>query len=226
MADPQYWRINDRPVYAVNNLTDFVTKYGEATFAVMIRYGCKVVVEQIGLRPYILGLIGQASLRNVRLANTLPLDGVTGYGLLPNWLSEPVQDYRRLIKARVADWEQIQRRLRIPFYPVICAGWDATVRGSFRGTLRAQDGYPYSPVVSGVTPELFGYFLDCAIAFNARWQPRDNLVFLHAWNEWTESSVIEPSDRFGSAFLDEVRKRTTQFVSIAGPRMSQLQQEI
>jgi hypothetical protein len=127
--------------------------------------------------------------------------------LLPNWLGEPQQEYRRLIEERVSDWERLQRGLRIPFYPVVCAGWDATVRGEFRRILQASDGYPYSPVVIGVTPELFGYFLDCALAFNRRWQPRENLVFLHAWNEWTEASVLEPSDRFGSSLLDEVRKR-------------------
>jgi hypothetical protein len=111
----------------------------------------------------------------------------------------------------------MQEQLPIPFYPVVCAGWDATMRGAFKGVLRAQDGYPYSPVVTGVTPALFGHFLDCAIAFNSRRQPRKNVVFLHAWNEWTEGSVLEPSDKFGSALLDEVRKRAVGLEAISLP---------
>lgn len=212
LSDEGYWTIDDRPVCAFNNLADFVTRYGYATFAVMLRYGRRVAERATGKDPFLLGVVGQADLHNVRLANGLPIDGVTGYGLLPNWLGEPVQHYDDLIRARVADWDQVQERLSIPFFPVVCAGWDATMRGSFRGRLRSSDGYPYSPIVTGVTPKAFGRFLDLAIDFNQRWHPELPVVFLHAWNEWTESSVLEPSDRFGTALLDEVRARADAFV--------------
>jgi hypothetical protein len=225
MSGQHYWKIEGRPVWALNNLADFVTRYGHITFAVMIRYACRIVQGQLGMPPYILGVIGEANPRNVRLANSLPLDGVTGYGLLPNWLGDPVQDYGRLIEERVKDWEELQRRLQVPFYPVVCTGWDASVRGTFRGELRAEYGYPYSPVVKGVTPQLFGYFVDCAVSFNRRWQPRENLVFLHAWNEWSESSVLEPNDKFGSEFLDEVRKRAFQMSATVGNGISAVQTE-
>jgi hypothetical protein len=173
----------------------------------MLRYGSRIAARRLGVEPYILGVIGVADIHNVRLANTLPVDGITGYGLLPNWMGAPIQQYEDLIRQRARDWEQIQRRIHVPFYPVVCAGWDATVRGDFRGELRAELGYPFSPVVVGVSPQLFGRFLDLAIDFNRRWQPRTSIVFLHAWNEWTEASAVAPSDCFGTAFLEEVRKR-------------------
>jgi hypothetical protein len=204
------FRIDGRPVCAFNNLTDFVSRYGQATFAVMLHYAAQVTTGELGERPYLLGIIGEVSHRNLQLANELPVDGVTGYGLLPNWLSTPIQDYERLMHERVDDWEKMQRQLRVPFFPVVCCGWDATVRGSYRGVLSAQDGYPYSPVVTGVTARLFGEFLDHALSFNERWQPRENIIFLHAWNEWSESSALEPSDRYGTSLLDEVRKRASQ----------------
>ena len=212
-----YWTIESRPVCAINNLADFVTKYGHATFAVMVRYARRVMQKELGVDPYILGVIGEANPRNVRLTNSLQVDAITGYGLLPNWLGNPIQKYEDLISERVRDWESIQRRIRVPFYPVVCSGWDATVRGAFRGELRAEDGYPHSPIVTSATPALFGYFIDRAIAFNLRWQPRHNIVFLHAWNEWSESSVIEPSDRFGSALLDEVKQRALGISPMVSP---------
>jgi hypothetical protein len=207
LASEHAWRIEGRPVCAFNNLTDFVARYGAVAFAVLLRYGAQVIERQTGSPPFILGIIGRADRRNVSLANRLPLDAVTGYGLLPNWLGAPIQDYDALMDQRAAEWDAMQRRLTVPFYPVVCAGWDASIRGRFRGTLRAEDGYPYSPVVVGVSPESFGRYLDLAIAFNRRWSPRPNLVFLHAWNEWTECSVLAPSDRFGSTLLDEVSAR-------------------
>jgi Glycosyltransferase WbsX len=205
-----YWRIDNRPVFSINNLADFVSVYGNATFAVMLRYAAKIIYSEIGVMPYMLGVIGESNLRNVRLVNSLPIDGVTGYGLLPNWLGNPVQEYGVLIRERVHEWEEVQSRINIPFYPVVCAGWDATLRGNFRGTLRADDGYPYSPVVVGVTVELFANFIDRALVFNQRWHPHQNLVFFHAWNEWTEGSVLEPSDQYGNTFLDEIRKRNIE----------------
>ena len=208
LSSPRSFVIGGRPVAAFNNLSDFVARYGRITFSVMLSYGARRVERLLGVPPYLLGVIGQASQYNVRLANALPVDGITGYGLLPNWLGAPVQQYRELIAQRTAEWEQMQRRLTKPFYPVVCAGWDATMRGDGRRSIRASDGYPYSPVVVGVSVALFGRFLDAAIDFNARWSPRENLVFLHAWNEWTEASVLEPSDRFGTTLLEEVRART------------------
>jgi hypothetical protein len=208
LAEPTSWRIRGRPVCAFNNLFDFAVRYGRTMFAVMLAHGREIVRSEIGVDPFLLGIIGQANAHNITLASYLPLDGVTGYGLLPNWLGDPSQNYEELIEQRVAEWDQVQERLAIPFYPVVCAGWDASVRGEMRSAVKAADGYPYSPIVTGVTPRGFGRFLDHALAFNARWQPRENLVFLHAWNEWTEASVLEPSDRFGNSLLEEVQKRT------------------
>src|SRR5262245_22542887 len=106
------FRIDGRPACAFNNLTDFVARYGQATFAVMLQYATRVMAAELGECPYLLGVIGEASHRNVQLANELPVDGVTGYGLLPNWLSTPVQDYEQLMRERINDWERMQRRLR------------------------------------------------------------------------------------------------------------------
>ena len=91
---------------------------------------------------------------------------------------------------------------------MVCAGWDATLRGEHLPDLSYTTGFPWRPVVSEVTVEDFGYFLDCAIAFNRRTHPEHSIVFVHAWNEWTESSAVEPSDRFGTKFLEEIRHRS------------------
>jgi hypothetical protein len=208
-ASDACWRIDGRPVCGLLNITDFVRQYGLTVFGVMLRFAARVVEDETGRPPYFMGVIGQADTTSMRIANQLPIDGVTGYALLPNWLSDPVQDYSSLIDERVADWYVLQRGLRVPFYPVVCTGWDATPRAAPKERLSPRDGYPYSPVVVDVTPELFGHFLDRALEFNRHFRPRHNLVFLHAWNEWSEASVLEPSDRFGFAFLDEVKRRSS-----------------
>lgn len=215
-ASPACWRIDGRPVCGLLNITDFVRQYGLTLFGAMLRYGAQVVEREDGSRPYFIGVIGQADTTGVRIANQLPLDGVTGYALLPNWLSEPVQDYVALVEERVADWYVLQRGLRVPFHPVVCTGWDATMRAEPKRRLVGRDGYPYTPIVAGVTPERFGAFVDRALEFNAHFGRGPGTVFLHAWNEWSEASVLEPSDRHGFAFLDEVRRRAVVPAAGAG----------
>jgi hypothetical protein len=203
-----YWRIDGRPVISLLNLTDFVKHYGLTVFTAMVLRARAIMSRRTGIEPFVLGVISQADLINVRLANVLPLDGMTGYALLPNWRDEPIQRYESLIRQRVAEWYQLQRMTKIPFFPVVAAGWDATVRGERIARLEPRVGFPWVPVVVGVTPESFGHFLDCALTFNRIHHPELNIVFLHAWNEWTESSAIEPSDRFGTAFLEEIARRS------------------
>ncbi|WP_422772320.1 glycoside hydrolase family 99-like domain-containing protein [Plantactinospora sp. WMMC1484] len=214
LSGPTSLSIDGRPVCALLNLTDFAATYGTATFGIMLRYARVAIQRRVGREPYLLGLIGQVDSVSLALANALPIDAVTGYGLLPTWAGPPVQVYTALIRRRVQEWHWLQARLRRPFLPVVCAGWDASVRGEFLGQLRTGDRYPQAPIVVGTSPELFGEFLDEALAFNQRWHPELNVVFLHAWNEWSECSVLEPSDRLGDALLREVRARAGDGVEI------------
>lgn len=203
-----YLQVDGRPVCSILNLSDFEGEYGLGTLQVLLRFVRQTVREILEAEIYLIGVIGQADLRNSAIARALPLDGVTGYGLLPNWLSDPIQDYGQLIDERIADWSRLQRRLTIPFFPVVCSGWDATVRGRFRGTLHPAHGYPYSPVVTGVSAAQFERWVRAALRFNREHQPRPPLVFVHAWNEWTEGSVVEPSDRYGTEFLDVLSRNS------------------
>lgn len=204
---PSHWRIDGKPVFSALNLTDFVQHYGLSTFRVMLLYARKVVRETIGIEPFLIGVVAQTNSYNAALVNQLPIDGTTGYALLPNWLDAPIQHYDMLVAQRVREWHEMQRHIRVPFFPVVSAGWDASVRGVRVPLLEASTGFPWTPIVTGVTPARFGQFLDHAIAFNLAMHPHANIVFIHAWNEWTEASAVEPSDRFSDAFLEEVRKR-------------------
>lgn len=207
LTRPSGLRIAGRPVVSFLNLTDFVAAYGLYDFAIMVR-GLRTTVRRIlGEDPFVVGLFNECSRRNVWLANRLDLDAATGYGMLPNWRGEPVQQYADLIEQRVSDWHWMQRGLRVPFLPVVCCGWDASMRGQQLRDLRQAPGFPWRPVVDGVTDQLFAHFTDQAIAFNREHHSRLDVVFIHAWNEWTEQSAIEPSDRFGTGLLETVARR-------------------
>lgn len=207
LLPPGALRIRGRPVCSFLNLTDFTDAYGFPVFSMMVRGARTFMRVTHDVDPFIVGLFNETSRRNVWLANHLDLDAATGYGMLPDWRGAPVQRYADLVRARVDDWYRMQRDLRIPFLPVVCCGWDASMRGEQLPDLRSAPGFPWRPVVHEPSPAVFAEFLDLALEFNARTHPMDNVVFIHAWNEWTEQSAVEESDVFGDAFLRVVAAR-------------------
>ena len=54
-------------------------------------------------------------------------------------------------------------------------------------------------------PELFYDFLGRAIRYTKEFN-NPQLSFIASWNEWSEGHYLEPDKRFGTAWLEAVRK--------------------
>lgn len=89
-------------------------------------------------------------------------------------------------------WQDILRRTHgSDDFPGAFVGWDNTPRMGDR-----------SRIVAGATPEKFGHFMRQLLA-NA---VRDGapFVFVNAWNEWAEGAYLEPDERHGHAYLEQL----------------------
>ena len=58
----------------------------------------------------------------------------------------------------------------------------------------------YYPISAGNTPERVGELLDEALSFDSE------AVLINAWNEWSEGMYLLPEKKWGSAYLDTVKK--------------------
>lgn len=92
-------------------------------------------------------------------------------------------------------WEKILKRIptdekRIPG---AFTGWDNTPRKGAHGL-----------VVKGSTPELFEKYLTIQIA-RCRDVYHKDMLFIAAWNEWAEGSMLEPDSKNGYGYLKAVR---------------------
>lgn len=72
--------------------------------------------------------------------------------------------------------------------------WDNTPRRGKRGS-----------VVDEATPEKFGQFMQKQIIRSKNIYHQD-MIFLFAWNEWAEGGYIEPDEKYGDAYLKELKK--------------------
>ncbi|MBC7594088.1 MAG: glycoside hydrolase family 99-like domain-containing protein [Kineosporiaceae bacterium] len=86
----------------------------------------------------------------------------------------------QVLREPVADWR----------YPGVMINFDNTARRQWMPDLWY-----------GSNPYTFRRWLDSALASVADRDFDQRVVFVNAWNEWAESAVLEPSQRFGSTFL-------------------------
>ena len=81
-------------------------------------------------------------------------------------------------------------------YPQIMAGWDRSPRAGRNAVIYYDD-----------TPEQFGKLLDKTLKVISNKSDQHKIVFINSWNEWGEGAYLEPDTRYGTAKLDELKKR-------------------
>lgn len=94
----------------------------------------------------------------------------------------------------IATWKRLKSRLKVPYFPTCSVGWDDSPRfGEF------------SAVAINRTPDQFERLVRAARHFVA--DNRDNrLIYIGAWNEWTEDGVLLPDTYWGYSYLEALRR--------------------
>ena len=78
-----------------------------------------------------------------------------------------------------------------------CVDWD--------NTPRTRTGFR----MEGAAPEKFGKYMSLLVR-----KIRDNrelpLIFINAWNEWGEGAYLEPDEKYGYSYLEELKKASDE----------------
>ena len=88
-----------------------------------------------------------------------------------------------------------------PQIPCVLVGWDNSPR---RGR--------FGSICVGADPASFGKELRRSLS-NWKKSPvrQDNLIFINAWNEWAEGNHLEPDQKWGRGYLNELRSALEDF---------------
>ena len=80
-------------------------------------------------------------------------------------------------------------------FPCVTPGWDNSPR-------RKQN----QTIIKGSTPELYERWLAAAVERQRRLPAEEQIIFINAWNEWTEGAYLEPDLAWGRGFLEATRR--------------------
>ena len=99
-----------------------------------------------------------------------------------------IMDYRKLWNKIIQRTPVDERRI-----PGAFTGWDNTPRKGKSGL-----------VVKGASPQVFEEYMTKQIA-RARDIYHKDMLFIAAWNEWAEGSMLEPDEKNGYGYLEAVK---------------------
>lgn len=104
------------------------------------------------------------------------------------------EDYNVIMEAVEKEWEHIDATYDFPYYPHISIGWDNSPRTG------------KSAVVRNNTPENFEKALRKAKDYADKHPDQAPLITINSWNEWTETSYLQPCNVYGYGYLDAVKQ--------------------
>ncbi len=105
------------------------------------------------------------------------------------------RDYREILGDVQREWRRIDAEYSVPYFPHISCGWDNNPRfRKFR-----------SGIVKNNTPEAIKEGMQMAKDYIDSHPDRGPLVTVNSWNEWTETSYLEPDDLYGYGYLGAIR---------------------
>lgn len=200
-----YYKIDNKPVISIYELNNFVTGLGGVDNARRAMQWLDEEVKKVGLdgvhfqfvrwnstRQSITGVDGEVMITTPDLVQSMGFSSLTHYQFVH--FTNIDRDYAEIIPDVQKEWDIIDREYDIPYFPHVSIGWDNNPRyKEFRWG-----------VCKNNTPENFEKALRKAKEFADK--TGVSLITVNSWNEWTESSYLQPDNLYGYGYLEAVKK--------------------
>jgi hypothetical protein len=203
---PNYWRIDGKPYFSLYETDTFIKGLGGLQQAREAVDEFRAKVRKAGLPGLHLNAVGWGSQVNPERIKVLGIDSVTSYC----WAHHlgiaqcPATPYPAYARQSAERWGELKKQWPVPYYPNVSMGWDPSPRTTQSDPLKNQ-GYPYTNVLVGNTPEEFKKSLQQVKAFLDADPKGPRIITVNAWNEWTEGSYLEPDTVNGLEYLEAIR---------------------
>ena len=204
---PNYYKINGKPVFMIYDVDNLVKGLGgiEATREALEWFraecvkaghpGLELQLTAWGERvSNMSGVDGSHEISTKEVVPTLGFDSVTNYQFVHFcWMDK---DYEQEILPKVyEEWARMDKDYTVPYYPHVSIGWDNNPRFvNFTGCVCRNNG-----------PDKFEQALRKAKEYVDTHNLPAPLITVNSWNEWTETSYLEPDTKYGYGYLEAIR---------------------
>jgi hypothetical protein len=194
-SQPNYLRIGDAPLFAIFDVGKLVDQLGSD--------GPKRAVERMRERALRLGfpklhlqIVGGYD-RYLDKLGSFGFDSMTQYGTF-GWTygSKPPGSripYGIGATEAIASWLKMRKAAPIPFFPCAQVGWDDSPRFE-----------EFASIAINRTPDQFERLVRGARHTVA--DSHEKLIYVAAWNEWTEDHVLLPDTLWGYSYLEALQR--------------------
>ncbi|MCC3374457.1 glycoside hydrolase family 99-like domain-containing protein [Cohnella sp. REN36] len=203
---PSYYTIDGKPVFMIYDLANLMKGLGgaDATKDAFDWFRNRAVEEGLpGLHLQLTlwkemsfnlsGIDGGKEATTSEVVTLLGFDSLSHYQFVH--FADIDRDYEDIMKDVVKEWQRIDQTYDIPYYPHISIGWDNNPRfQEFRPGIVRQN-----------TPDHVQKALQLAKQYADEHPGQQPLITINSWNEWTETSYLQPDDRYGYGYLEAVK---------------------
>ena len=204
---PAYYTIAGQPVFQIYDLNQLVRGLGGVPATADAFAWFRAQAVQAGLPGLHLqltswgaqhlnlsGVDAGAGATPSQIVQALGFDSQTHYQMVH--FTDIDRDYAEIIPDMEAEWVRMDADYTVPYFPHVSLGWDNNPR--FQG---------FRPgVVKNNTPAQVQRALERAKAYVDQHPGQPPLLTINSWNEWTETSYLQPDDLYGYGYLEAVRQ--------------------
>jgi hypothetical protein len=205
-SHPSYYTVDGKPSFMIYELQTLIRGLGgiQQTKDALdwfrketIRAGFKGLDLQVTLRHSgtdVTGIAGEKSRTQAEWLKNLGFDGLTHYQFCH--FADIDKDYMDIMKDVAKEWTALEMENSAPYYPHVSVGWDNNPRFEM-----------FRPgVVKNNTPENVEKALIMARNYVDAHPGQASLITINSWNEWTETSYLQPCTLYGYGYLEAVKR--------------------
>jgi hypothetical protein len=203
---PSYYKIDGKPSFMIYHLQNLIEGLGGIDETLDAFNWFREETKKAGFRGLdlqvtmrkkganITGIEGDENGIQENVINKLKFDGLTHYQIVH--FTNVTRDFNEITKDVVKEYKTIGETYDIPYYPHVSVGWDNNPRfQSFR-----------EKIVKNNTPQNFEKALNEAKKYVDTHPKQAPLIVINSWNEWTETSYLQPCTMYGYGYLEAVKK--------------------
>lgn len=201
-----YYTVDDKPSFMIYDLKTFVNGLGgveEAKDALdwfrkeVKKAGYKGLDLQLTMRGggyNVTGIAGDNIGTQAEVVKALEFDGNTHYQYC-HFLNID-REYDDINADAYKEWDRIDHEYNMPYYPHVSIGWDNNPRFEM-----------FRPgVVKNNTPKNFENAMKEAKEYVDKHPNQAPLITINSWNEWTETSYLQPCTMYGYDYLETIKR--------------------